>query len=141
MLHRTVMFLLYHLVFRMSIGRMGRMHRWYCLIQKRTAPHNRAVPDWNLLIKTTEPAPTLAQEAPVAAPAPEKAAPTVADASKFIGQSASALAAAIGQPNNKTYASSCIGDGEDGEWYYNGFTVYTYRDTDGSETVEDVFGN
>ena len=34
---------------------------------------------------------------------------------------------------------SCIGDGEDGIWYYDGFTVYTYRGTDGSERVEDVF--
>lgn len=59
-------------------------------------------------------------------------------ASQYIGQSVSALVAAIGQPKNKTYASSCIGDGEDGEWYYDGFTVYTYREN-GTETVEDVF--
>ena len=30
------------------------------------------------------------------------------------------------------------GEGEDGELYYDGFTVYTYRDTDGSESVYDV---
>ncbi len=45
---------------------------------------------------------------------------------------------AIGEPISSTYASSCIGEGEDGEWYYDGFTVYTYRDTDGSESVYDV---
>lgn len=49
------------------------------------------------------------------------------------------MAAAIGQPNSKSYASSCLGEGEDGEWYYSGFTVYTYRDPSGSETVQDVF--
>ena len=56
-----------------------------------------------------------------------------------MGRSAAELAAAIGQPNSTEYASSCIGDGEDGIWYYDGFTVYTYRGTDGSERVEDVF--
>ena len=45
---------------------------------------------------------------------------------------------AIGQPADSAYASSCLGEGEDGELYYDGFTVYTYRDTDGSESVYDV---
>ena len=45
---------------------------------------------------------------------------------------------AIGAPNDSMYASSCLGDGEDGELYYDGFTVYTYRDVDGTETVYDV---
>ncbi len=44
----------------------------------------------------------------------------------------------IGEPANKTYASSCLGDGEDGQLAYDGFTVYTYRDTDGNEAVQDV---
>lgn len=48
------------------------------------------------------------------------------------------LYAAIGQPSDSAYASSCLGEGEDGELYYDGFTVYTYRDTDGSESVYDV---
>lgn len=72
------------------------------------------------------------------APAPEVKTASKETASQYIGQSTSALVAAIGQPNSKTYASSCIGDGEDGEWYYDGFTVYTYREN-GSERVEDVF--
>ena len=71
-------------------------------------------------------------------PAPEVKTASAETASKYIGQSTSALVAAIGEPNSKTYASSCIGDGEDGEWYYDGFTVYTYREN-GSERVEDVF--
>lgn len=45
---------------------------------------------------------------------------------------------AIGEPNDSMYASSCLGEGEDGELYYDGFTVYTYRDVDGTETVYDV---
>jgi len=60
-------------------------------------------------------------------------------ASEYIGKSAASLVAAIGQPSAKSYASSCIGDGEDGEWSYPGFTVYTYRDTKGNERIEDVF--
>ncbi|MCD7946897.1 MAG: hypothetical protein LUG13_01175 [Oscillospiraceae bacterium] len=56
----------------------------------------------------------------------------------YVGRSVSSLAAAVGQPNSKSYASSCMGDGEDGMWYYSGFTVYTYRDTDGTETVQAV---
>ena len=45
---------------------------------------------------------------------------------------------AIGEPDNSSYASSCLGPGEDGELYYDGFTVYTYRDPDGTENVYDV---
>ena len=33
---------------------------------------------------------------------------------------------------------SCIGDGEDGLLYYNGFTVTTYREN-GKETVQDAY--
>ncbi len=78
-----------------------------------------------------------AQSQPALQPAEQKAAPTAADASAFIGQSLSSLTAAIGQPNSSDYASSCLGEGEDGELHYNGFTVYTYREN-GSETVEAV---
>ena len=56
----------------------------------------------------------------------------------LIDQPVDQLYEAIGQPNDSAYASSCIGEGEDGELYYDGFTVYTYRDTDGSESVYDV---
>ncbi len=56
----------------------------------------------------------------------------------LIGEDIGALYEAIGEPQDASYASSCIGDGEDGELYYDGFNVYTYRDTDGTETVSDV---
>ncbi len=55
----------------------------------------------------------------------------------FIGRSAASMIAAIGQPNARDYAPSCLGGGEDGELFYNGFTVYTYREGN-TETVQDV---
>ncbi len=90
--------------------------------------------------KAQTPAPT-PKATPTPTPQPTKAAPapTADKAAAYIGSSTASLVAAIGQPNSKSYASSCIGDGQDGEWYYNGFTVYTYKDVDGTETVQDVF--
>lgn len=61
-----------------------------------------------------------------------------AAAQEMIGEDVSALTAAIGEPDSSSYASSCLGPGEDGELYYDGFTVYTYRDPDGTENVYDV---
>ena len=55
-----------------------------------------------------------------------------------IGKPLSELQEKIGLPESENYASSCLGDGEDGELHYSGFTVYTYRDTDGTENVYDV---
>ena len=40
-------------------------------------------------------------------------------------------------PESVSYASSCLGSGEDGELVYNGFTVYTYKEGD-SEVVQNV---
>ena len=72
----------------------------------------------------------------------EAAAPTVEEQIELVQGLIDApvdeLYAAIGQPADSAYASSCLGEGEDGELYYEGFTVYTYRDTDGSESVYDV---
>lgn len=59
-------------------------------------------------------------------------------AQSYIGKPLSELQELIGLPNNLRYANSCLGEGEDGELYYRSFTVYTYRDTDGTETVYDV---
>ena len=64
-----------------------------------------------------------------------------AKATELIGSDVEALYEAIGRPDDVMYASSCLGEGEDGELYYDGFTVYTYRDTDGSESVYDVMEN
>ena len=59
-------------------------------------------------------------------------------AQEMIGEPVSALTDAIGAPKAESYASSCLGDGEDGELSYDGFTVYTYRALDGAETIYDV---
>ncbi len=56
----------------------------------------------------------------------------------LIGAEVAELYEAIGEPQETAYVTSCIGDGADGELYYDGFNVYTYRDTDGTETVQDV---
>lgn len=64
-------------------------------------------------------------------------APTAADAKAYIGKSLSSLISAIGSPVSSQYSPSCMGDGEDGELVYNGFTVYTYKEG-GSEKVVDV---
>lgn len=55
----------------------------------------------------------------------------------LIGSSVEDLYAAIGEPSGSDYAPSCLGSGEDGELFYDGFTVYTYREGN-TETVEDV---
>ena len=59
-------------------------------------------------------------------------------AESLIGSSVEELFAAIGEPQDSSYASSCDGPGDDGELYYEGFTVYTYRE-DGKETITDVY--
>lgn len=66
-----------------------------------------------------------------------KPADAKSTAQGFVGKSASSLKAAIGSPNSSSYSPSCMGEGEDGELSYNGFTVYTYREN-GSERVTEV---
>ena len=81
-----------------------------------------------------------ASEAPAEeseAPAEEEPSPLEA-AKEFEGAPLEDLIAAIGEPLSSDYAPSCLGEGEDGNLYYDGFTVYTYRDVDGSETVNYV---
>ena len=58
-------------------------------------------------------------------------------AMEYIGKPVDDLIAAIGEPDDRDYASSCMGDGEDGNLYYGGFIVYTYREN-GEETIQDV---
>lgn len=95
--------------------------------QQTAAPAPESTPE-----PTPEPTPTAA-----AAQAPQGEPKEIAQS--YIGRSTAGLTDQIGQPLSTEYASSCIGDGEDGIWYYEGFAVYTYRGTDGSERVEDVF--
>lgn len=55
----------------------------------------------------------------------------------LIDQPIEDLYAQIGEPESSDYAPSCMGDGEDGMLFYDGFIVYTYREGD-VETVYDV---
>ncbi len=65
--------------------------------------------------------------------------PLVEAARACIGEDLSALYKAIGEPTDSSYAPSCLnpGVGEDGELYYDGFYVATYREGE-RETVRDV---
>ena len=93
----------------------------------------------------TNPAPAAAQyrrcrPLPAAADAPEEKAAENEQkiiAESYIGKEVSELYDAIGEPESVSYASSCLGSGEDGELVYNGFTVYTYKEGD-SEVVQNV---
>ena len=90
--------------------------------------------------------PASEETAPATEPAGEETAPAdepegeslLETAKTFEGAPVEDLIAAIGEPESSDYAPSCLGEGEDGNLYYDGFTVYTYRDTDGSETVSYV---
>ena len=92
---------------------------------------------------TPEPTPEATPE-PISEPTPQPTPePVAADyrtvALSLIGSPVSALYAAIGfPPYGSAYASSCNGPGDDGELYYEGFTVYTYREGD-AEQVTDVW--
>ena len=87
----------------------------------------------------TEPAATEpAAEPEETEPAAEPEDSLLETAKTFEGADVNELIAAIGEPESSDYAPSCLGEGEDGNLYYEGFTVYTYRDTDGTETVNYV---
>lgn len=73
-----------------------------------------------------------------AEPAEETGGSLLEIAKGYEGANVDELIAAIGAPNSSDYAPSCLGEGEDGNLYYDGFTVYTYRDTSGAETVNYV---
>lgn len=102
------------------------------------------------VVKPKPQQPDISQTEPPAEPDPEPTpepqpdpepkptpVPTKETASAYIGKSVSSMIAAIGEPSGRDYAPSCLGDGEDGELFYDGFTVYTYR-VNGKETVQDV---
>lgn len=95
-------------------------------------------------------APVIETPVETAAPAEEMPAETAApvietslfDTARALeGESTDDLIAAIGEPvSREDYAPSCMGNGEDGLWHYNGFDVYTYREND-SESVYAVLEN
>ena len=98
---------------------------------------------------TAEPAPTAAPteapavEAPVEEPPAEPEADPVEEIKALVlsmkGEPIEDLIAIIGEPNSSDYGSSClIQGGKDGMLFYDGFTVYTLVQPDGTETVYDV---
>lgn len=58
-------------------------------------------------------------------------------AESCIGEPLSTLYKYIGEPTAAYYATSCLGDGMDGELHYDGFVVFTYK-TELDETVRSV---
>ena len=91
---------------------------------------------------TAAPATTPPTETPSEPPAETEApaAPVneaLETAKTFVGKTTPDLFAAIGMPDSSDYAPSCLGPGEDGNLYYDGFTVYTYREN-GVETIRIV---
>jgi len=59
-------------------------------------------------------------------------------AEECIDKSVEELYELIGEPLEKDYAPSCLGEGgEDGNLYYDGFIVYTYKEGE-KETVHFV---
>ncbi len=84
---------------------------------------------------TQEPTQAPTQEAtepPTSAPGADPE--LMAKAESCIDKTVEELIALIGEPMNSDYAPSCLGPGEDGRLYYEGFFVETYRE-DGTEIV------
>lgn len=96
-----------------------------------------AAPSDPAAVDTTTPDPA-AESTETAEPAEETGGSLLEIAKGYEGANVDELIAAIGAPNSSDYAPSCLGEGEDGNLYYDGFTVYTYRDTSGAETVNYV---
>lgn len=96
-----------------------------------------AAPSEPAAVDTTTPDPA-AESTETAEPAEETGGSLLEIAKGYEGANVDELIAAIGAPNSSDYAPSCLGEGEDGNLYYDGFTVYTYRDTSGAETVNYV---
>lgn len=88
-----------------------------------------------------------AEEAPAEDPAEPPAEeeketnPLFEQALALIDCSVEELYDTVGMPIDYMYADSCLGEGEDGELYYDGFTVYTYRDLEDNEHIYDVMEN
>ena len=87
--------------------------------------------------KTEEPSKT--EEPPKTEEPKLTPAEAVALALTYVDQDISKLIAVIGEPVSSDYAPSCLGAGEDGNLYYDGFIVATYRDESGKEVVYDAY--
>ena len=93
-------------------------------------------------MESSLPAVSASEEAPEATeePADQKkidAEEAVRKALKLKDREVSELYDAIGEPVSEDSAPSCMGPGEDVNLYYDGFTVYTYKEGS-SQTVVDA---
>ena len=88
----------------------------------REAPAITAVLPDAALHKPEAPAPS-----PEAAPEPETDTALRDSAAAYVGRPAEELIRQYGEPEERRYAPSCLGPGQDGELRYEGFTVYTYK--------------
>ena len=96
---------------------------------QEAAPEETAAPE-------QEAAP--AQEAESEAAPENDLAETVEKVLEMQGQSVDDLIEWLGEPLSREYASSCLVEGgQDGQLNYEGFTVYTLVQPDGTETVYD----
>ena len=103
------------------------------------APFTEAtVTETELLTETPTEAPTGAETTEEVSESLD-CATTFEYAKTFIDKSVDELIDAIGEPVESYYEESCIGDGYDGILTYSTFTVFTFREADGSaETVVDA---
>ena len=53
----------------------------------------------------------------------------------YIDKPAEDFISVFGEPSERDYGPSCLGDGEDGVLIYDGFTIYTYREGDEENIV------
>ena len=104
-----------------------------CGTKEEPAPVSTPAPVQETAVPTEAP---IEEAAEPEAPA-EEAVDLKAVAESYIDKDVSELFAAIGEPLESLYAPSCLGDGEDGEHRYEGFTVYTYKEGE-SEIVRVV---
>ena len=92
-------------------------------------------------MQSTLPGSASAEEEPEATEAPvsdkEAAiADAVKKALKLKDRPVSELYDAIGEPDSEDAAPSCMGSGEDVNLYYDGFTVYTYKEGNSQIVVD-----
>ena len=89
-------------------------------------------------------APQATQAPATEAPAQPETAPAAADETAALvekilameGQPVEDLYDLVGEPNSSDYTSSClVTGGKDGQLEYDGFTVYTLVQPDGTETI------
>ena len=99
--------------------------------QEPTAAPTQAPTEAPVTEATPEPAEETT-EAPTEAPAEEDDIQETIDlVLSMVGQPIEDLYAAIGEPTNGSdYTPSCLVDGQDGQLFYDGFTVYTCRRLD-----------